>query len=197
MKLDLRDLECPEPIIKVKEKLNSIKIGESFEAVVNTLPPQENISRFLKTNDVPFEMSRNGKEVLFKITKNKDIQEQDLSVYNCGLPTNATKILYLNDDRAGSGEVGPSLLAKFLGSILNLSNKPTKIFIVNNGVKMTTDRSHPCYAVLKELEDKGIEIFTCGSCLESYKLVDKLSIGKMTNALEIMENLTKFEVISL
>lgn len=197
MKLDLRNLECPEPIIQVKDKLSAIKIGDSFEAVVNTHPPEENISRFLRTNGVLFEMARDGKEVVFKITKNKDIQDQDLSIYNCGLPTNCAKVLYLNDDRAGSGEIGASLLSKFLGSIPNLSNKPTKIFIVNNGVKMTTDRSHPCYPVLKELETKGIEIFTCGSCLEAYKLVDKLSIGKMTNALEVMENLTKFEVISL
>lgn len=197
MKLDLRNLECPEPIIQVKTKINSIKIGESFEAIVNTLPPEENISRFLRTNGVPFEMAREGGEVTFKITKNKEIEEQDMSVYNCGLPTYGSKILYLNEDRAGSGEIGPSLLSKFLGSIPNLQNKPTKIIIVNNGVKMTTDRSHPCYPVLKDLEEKGIEIFTCGSCLEAYKLVDKLSIGKMTNALEVMENLTKFEVITL
>lgn len=197
MKLDLRNLECPEPIIKVKEKLGSIKIGESFEAVVNTLPPKENINRFLKTNGVPFEMSIESNQTIFKITKNKELAEQDLSVYNCGLPNYGSKILYLNEDRAGSGDVGPSLLSKFLGAIPNIDNKPTKIICVNNAVKMTTDRSHPCYSVLKTLEEKGIEIFTCGSCLEAYKLVDKLSIGKMTNALEVMENLSKFEVITL
>ena len=62
---------------------------------------------------------------------------------------------------------------------------------------MTTDRSHVSYQVLKKLEENGIKIYSCGSCLEAYKLVDKLSIGEITNAYEVMQMLSEFEVIKL
>ncbi|NLY03764.1 MAG: sulfurtransferase-like selenium metabolism protein YedF [Campylobacter sp.] len=197
MKVDLRDLECPEPIIKVRDALNSMKIGENLEAVVNSLPPSENITRFLTTNEIIYETVQNGQEITFKITKNKELKDQDTSLYSCTLPTQNFKVIYLNEDRAGSGEVGASLLSKFLGTIPKLSNKPFKIICINNGVYLTTNRAHPCYEVLKNLESMGVEILTCGSCLEAYGLVDKLGIGRMTNAYEVMENLTKYEVITL
>ena len=62
---------------------------------------------------------------------------------------------------------------------------------------MTTNRSHESFGVLKNLENLGIEILSCGSCLEAYKLVDKLAIGRMSNALEIMEILSENEAIKL
>lgn len=197
MKLDCRNLECPEPIIKTRDALNSLKIGQSLEILVNSLPPRENISRFLTTNSYEFELNEDGSEVKFSLTKTHELKDSSVEAYSCGIPSYASKVVYLNEDSAGSGEVGRSLLSKFLGAIPNLSNKPTKIICVNNAVFMTTDRSHPCFSVLKDLESRGVEILTCGSCLEAYKLVDKLSIGKMTNAYEVMEILSGYEVIKL
>ena len=78
-----------------------------------------------------------------------------------------------------------------------MDNKPVAIICVNNAVFMTTDRSHVSYQVLKKLEENKIKIYSCGSCLEAYKLVDKLSIGEMTNAYEVMQMLSEFEVIKL
>lgn len=199
MRVDCRNLECPEPIIITKDTLNKIKIGDRFELVVNEIAPKENIKRFLTTNNISFKTEEDGNELIFFITKTNEIQNQDISQYNCEIPTNATKqkLIYLNDDMAGSGEVGKNLLSKFLGAILNINNKPKTIICVNNAVFMTTNRSHVCYNVLKNLEANGIEIYSCGSCLEAYKLVDKLSIGKITNAYEVIDMLTKYEVIKL
>ena len=106
-------------------------------------------------------------------------------------------VLFLNEESCGSGAVGKVLLANFLKSILNLENKPKMVICVNNAVFMTTNRTHESFAALKMLEENGIEILSCGSCLEAYKLVDKLAIGRITNAFEIMDILSKNEAIKL
>lgn len=198
MKIDCRNLECPAPLIKTKEALESLKIGESLEILVNSIPPRENIKRFLNTNELSCEISEKNGETLIKTIKTKNLISTSTDGYNCEIsPQKRKKVIFLNEDRTGSGEVGKNLLSKFLGAILNLDNKPVAIICVNNAVFMTTDRSHVSYQVLKKLEENGIKIYSCGSCLEAYKLVDKLSIGEITNAYEIMQMLSEFEVIKL
>ncbi|PSM53306.1 selenium metabolism protein [Campylobacter blaseri] len=199
MRIDCRNLECPEPIIRTKDALEKLKIGDMLEVIVNDIAPKENIKRFLNTNNISFETNENGGELIFVITKTNEIQNKETEQYNCQISPNSKteKIIYLNEDTAGSGEVGKNLLSKFLGAILNVENKPKAIICVNNAVFMTTDRSHVSYQVLKNLEANGIEIYSCGSCLEAYKIVDKLSIGKITNAYEVMDMLTKYEAIKL
>ena len=53
------------------------------------------------------------------------------------------------------------------------------------------------FEAIKKLNEAGAEILSCGSCLEGYKLVDKLAIGEISNAYEIMDVLSKYEVIKL
>ncbi|ABS51035.1 sulfurtransferase-like selenium metabolism protein YedF [Campylobacter hominis] len=199
MQIDCRNLECPKPVIKTKETLKSLKIGQNLEILVNSKTSLENISRFLNTNSMKFEVSElDGGEFCIKTTKMDELEDEniDFAVCDSGVK-NVKKVIFLNEESCGSGEVGKSLLAKFLGTIKNLTNPPKTIICVNNAVFMTTNRAHACYPVLKDLESIGIEILSCGSCLEAYKLVDKLSIGKMSNAYEIMEILTQNEVLKL
>lgn len=198
MRIDCRNLECPTPLIKTKEALQNLKIGESLEILVNSIPPRENIKRFLTTNNLEYEISQKEGVILIKTIKTNELNSPSTDGYNCEIShSKRKKVIYLNEESAGSGEVGKSLLSKFLGSILNLDEKPAAVICVNNAVFMTTNRSHPSYQALKNLEENGIEIYSCGSCLEAYKLVDKLSIGKMTNAYEVMQMLSQNEVIKL
>ncbi|BCX80007.1 sulfurtransferase-like selenium metabolism protein YedF [Campylobacter sp. 19-13652] len=107
------------------------------------------------------------------------------------------KVIYLNDDRAGNGEVGLSLLAKLLSSFALLSEHIEAVACVNNGVFVSTTRSHPALASLKELEQKGVRIISCGACLTSYKLTDKVLVGEIGNAYEIAQLLVEFDEIKL
>ena len=107
------------------------------------------------------------------------------------------RVIFLNEEQCGSGPIGKSLLAKFLGAALNLDEKPVKVICVNNAVHITTNRGHECFEAIKKLNEAGAEILSCGSCLEGYKLVDKLAIGEISNAYEIMDVLSKYEVIKL
>jgi len=199
MQIDCRNLACPEPVIRTKNALEGLKNGEKLEILVNSIAPKENISRFLKNQNVEFSVEQNGAET--KITAVKGESKLELANFDefvCEItPKNKKTVIYLNEEYAGSGDVGVSLLAKFLGALLQVDNKPEYVLCVNNAVKMTTNRAHPSFKPLKDLEAAGVKILSCGSCLEAYKLVSDLSVGEMSNAYEVIQILTTHEQIKL
>ena len=181
-----------------KNALDGLNEGDNLEILVNALAPKENISRFLKNQNINFSLENNGNETKILATKGKNaIELTNFDEFVCDITPKSEKVLYLNDERAGSGDVGISLLAKFLGAFLQVDKKPKIIICVNNAVKMTTNRSHPSFKPLKDLEAAGVQILSCGSCLESYKLVSDLAIGEISNAYEIIDILSTHEQISL
>ena len=198
MQIDCRNLACPEPVIRTKNALDGLKVGEKLEILVNSIAPKENISRFLKNQNVEFSAEQNGAET--KITAVKGESKLELTNFDefvCEITQKTKKtVVYLNEEYAGSGDVGVSLLAKFLGALLQVE-KPEYIICVNNAVKITTNRAHPSFKPLKDLEAAGVKILSCGSCLEAYKLVSDLSVGEMSNAYEVMQILTTHEQIKL
>ena len=198
MQIDCRNLACPEPVIRTKNALDGLRVGEKLEILVNSIAPKENISRFLKSQNVEFSVLQNGAET--KITAVNGESKLELTNFDefvCEItPKTKKTVVYLNEEYAGSGDVGVSLLAKFLGALLQVE-KPEYVICVNNAVKITTNRAHPSFKPLKDLEAAGVKILSCGSCLEAYKLVSDLSVGEMSNAYEVMQILTTHEQIKL
>jgi len=60
-----------------------------------------------------------------------------------------------------------------------------RLVFVNNGVKLTT-RNSEILPILIELEDEGIHILVCGTCLTHFDLLDKKQVGETTNMLDIV-----------
>lgn len=198
MQLDCRNLNCPEPLLRAKKALGELKIGESLEILVNDVAPRENIKRFLAKNGFEAQISQAGADTLIKTVKTDELKDENIDDIYCDVTApKRGKVIFLNEEQCGSGPIGKSLLAKFLGAALNLDEKPVKVICVNNAVRITTNRGHECFEAIKKLNEAGAEILSCGSCLEGYKLVDKLAIGEISNAYEIMDVLSKYEVIKL
>ncbi len=198
MQLDCRNLNCPEPLLRTKKALGELKIGESLEILVNDVAPRENIKRFLAKNGFEAKISQAGADTLIKTVKTDELKDESIDDIYCSVTApKRGKVIFLNEEQCGSGPIGKSLLAKFLGAALSLDEKPVKVICVNNAVHITTNRGHECFEAIKKLNEAGAEILSCGSCLEGYKLVDKLAIGEISNAYEIMDVLSKYEVIKL
>ncbi len=198
MQLDCRNLNCPEPLLRTKKALGELKIGESLEILVNDVAPRENIKRFLAKNGFEAQISQAGADTLIKTVKTDKLKDESIDDIYCSVTApKRGKVIFLNEEQCGSGPIGKSLLAKFLGAALSLDEKPVKVICVNNAVRITTNRGHECFEAIKKLNEAGAEILSCGSCLEGYKLVDKLAIGEISNAYEIMDVLSKYEVIKL
>ena len=67
---------------------------------------------------------------------------------------------------------------------------PQTILFYNGGAKLTCEES-PTLEDLKSLEAQGVEILTCGTCLDYYHLKDKLVVGGVTNMYSIVESMAE------
>jgi selenium metabolism protein YedF len=104
----------------------------------------------------------------------------------------ANVVVLLSSDVFGTGEdeLGRILMRAFVKTLGELEPLPTKILFANAGVRLTTKGSN-LIDDLRELESAGVEILSCGTCLDYFGLVDALEVGAKTNMYEIVSALAE------
>ena len=65
---------------------------------------------------------------------------------------------------------------------------PKAMLFYNGGATLTAEGSDSLED-LKLLESQGVEIMTCGTCLDYYGLKEKLAVGTVTNMYSIVETM--------
>ena len=95
----------------------------------------------------------------------------------------------------GNDELGHTLMKGFLYALSQLEKLPEKILFYNGGVIWTTEGSDSLED-LKTMEEQGVEILSCGTCLNFYGLTDKLKVGSVTNMYDIVESMAKADKVS-
>ena len=101
-----------------------------------------------------------------------------------------SKTFVIQSETMGRGEeeLGKVLMTNFLRLLGESEAKPSTIFLMQMGVRLACLGS----AVLdhmKKLEQQGVEILACSTCLDYYQLKDKMAVGKastMGKAIQLM-----------
>lgn len=102
-----------------------------------------------------------------------------------------SKVMLIKNDSIGErGELGNKLIINFLKAQTKIL--PSKIFLLNRGVLLATQNQDGILA-LEILESKGVEIFSCQTCLEFFDLLEELKVGKVGNAKDTLEALLNAE----
>jgi selenium metabolism protein YedF len=96
----------------------------------------------------------------------------------------------------GNDQLGVMLMANFLRLLGESQDKPSSLIFWNAGVKLACEGSH-VLVHLKKLEEQGVEILSCTTCLEFYELVDKLKVGKPTTMVRSIQSMMNSEIICL
>ena len=106
------------------------------------------------------------------------------------------KVIVINSDKMGQGDenLGVRLMGNFLKTLLNAEKKPQMLVLYNSGVKLAAKDS-PVLETLQSLENLGVEIISCGTCVNFYGLVDLIQAGRVSNMQEIVGVLTEAENI--
>ncbi|WP_024954033.1 sulfurtransferase-like selenium metabolism protein YedF [Sulfurospirillum arcachonense] len=191
MNIDCRDLACPEPVINTKKSLESLGDEGILEVLVNSTASKENVIRFA-TNE--------GCSVSDESTEDGSVKITIVKGFACGITTEEegdkflNKVLFLKDDKVGDNELGSMLVVGFLKSILELPKLPKTIICVNRGVFLTSAAADSdIINILKVYEEKGVEIYSCGVCLDFYKRSDELKVGMVGNAYGTVDMLLNSE----
>jgi selenium metabolism protein YedF len=99
-------------------------------------------------------------------------------------------VVLLASDRLGSGpeELGRVLIRAFVKTQREVSPRPWRMIFLNSGVALTTEGT-PLEEDLRALEAEGVEILSCGTCLDYFHAKEKLRVGRISNMKEISESL--------
>jgi intracellular sulfur oxidation DsrE/DsrF family protein len=92
--------------------------------------------------------------------------------------------------------LGKLLMSNFLRLQGEGKEKPFSLVFWNGGVRLVCEGS-PVLDYLKKLEDQGVEILACTTCLEYFDLADKLKVGKPTTMVKTIQAMCSSEMICL
>jgi selenium metabolism protein YedF len=170
--IDARGLPCPQPVIKTKKALEEIEAGQ-VTILVDSPESRENVRRFAQSQGCQVVVREEGGTIFLDITKG----------ISCEVgPKQSGDVVLIASDRLGIGDdrLGEILMKAFLNTLWDYAPKPAKLLFINNGVWLTTEGSE-VLETLKLLEKEGVQVFSCGTCLEYYNLKEKLRVGAVSN----------------
>jgi selenium metabolism protein YedF len=187
--IDARGLACPAPVLQTKEVLEK-EAPITIKVLVDNDAARQNVMRFLESQNYGVSANRVGTD--FHVIGNRQ-GEQTLSECNVSeFPQTEQKkmMIMVTTDRIGHGddELGSKLMAAFLKTLKEMGNELWRLVLLNSGVKMTVQGSEMLPS-LKALEDEGISILVCGTCLDHYMLLEKKQVGETTNMLDIVTSM--------
>jgi len=181
--IDCRNMACPAPVISVKKALE--ELGE-LQVLLDNGAPRENVGRFARNRGflVSEEQDETGGWALTitsddNTKKNVDFNRQ-----------NVDRVVLITSNCLGDGpeELGQLLMKNFIHTLLETSDQPASMIFLNSGIFLTTEDSEVLEA-LEKLKGMGVEILSCGLCLDFFDRKEKLRVGGTTNMLSIAENL--------
>lgn len=97
-------------------------------------------------------------------------------------------VVVLSANVMGNGEakLGKALMKAFVFALTKQDILPETILCYNSGAYLTCQGSESLED-FRELEAEGVNILTCGTCLDFYGIKENLAVGSVTNMYEIVE----------
>ncbi|MBP6323337.1 MAG: sulfurtransferase-like selenium metabolism protein YedF, partial [Fusobacteriaceae bacterium] len=101
-------------------------------------------------------------------------------------------VIVIDSDEMGKGDpkLGKALMKAFIYTLTELETLPETIILYNKGVFLVAEGSDSIED-LEKLSSLGVNIFSCGACVNFYELVEKVKIGSVTNMYNILNLQTK------
>lgn len=184
VEVDARGLECPKPVIQTKKALEELKEG-SIVTVVDNEIAKENVSKLAKSMNLHYNVAQKNGFYYIDIFKGEEMGPEILGEDK---PTLNDLVILVGKDTLGEGsdELGDVLIRGYFYTLTEVKPYPKAILFLNSGVRLTVESS-PVLEHVRTLESKGVEILSCGTCLDYFDLKDKLGVGGVTNMYTIVE----------
>jgi selenium metabolism protein YedF len=184
--VDCRGLSCPEPVIQTKQALEKI---DRVTIICDNPAACDNVARFGKSQGAKVSINKKQDGVYITIEKDKDGKRREK------VPASKTAsagpiVVVIPSDQMGRGEeeLGHLLIRSFLHALTEVSDKPDKMIFFNTGIKLTVTESE-VLEDLQALENNGVEILICGTCLDYFNLKAKIVVGQVSNMYTIAETM--------
>lgn len=190
--IDCKGLACPMPVIKTKKYFDLEDSKEALVIVDNEVA-KNNVLRLAK--GINLNSSFVEEDGLYKIQLSRgefsDVQavntNESVSEYKSSAPTIlvASNLLGNGDDR-----LGETLMKIYINTLAESEILPENLMFINGGVKLTCTGSDVLDS-LNSMQEKGVNIISCGACLDFYNLKEELKVGEIGNMYQIIDLMNK------
>lgn len=179
--IDCKGLKCPQPVINTKKYFDSVESGEA-EVIVDNEVAKMNVLKFAESNGFKAEAKEESGIFTVRIIKDE---------CSCKILNDDKKlVIAVTSDKFGSGDdrLGSVLMKSYFYALSEADRIPSDLIFVNSGIKLTTEGSDVIDSI-KKLEERGVNVLSCGTCLDFYNLKEKLQAGQITNMYTIVEKM--------
>lgn len=182
--IDARGLACPQPVLLAKK---AVEETGSCTIYVDNAAARENVSRMARTLgcEVTVEETDGGTRIAI-VRKGG---EPPVPVA-CPFPAAGPMVLVISTAAMGKGndELGRILMRSFFHTVNEAIARPDTLVLFNEGVTLAAEGS-VILEDLRALEGKGTRILVCGTCLDFFRIKDRLAVGTVSNMYDISETL--------
>ena len=192
---------CPIPVVKTLNAIRELTNPDVIETLVDNEIAVQNLTRMADQKGYAVKSEKLGeKEFKVTITVGDAAQAQTGAEEEvaCILPRTGRKntVVVISSKAMGHGgdELGVALMKGFLYALSQQEQLPSTILFYNGGASITCEGS-VSLEDLKSMEAQGVEILTCGTCLNFYGLTEKLAVGSVTNMYTIVEKMTGADLV--
>lgn len=192
--VDARGLACPLPVVNTKNEIAKMEKGETVEVLVDNEIAVQNLKKFAKVRNHEVQdekIAEDHYKVFIRVGSEPDTAvQEEITCEDCADLDN--NVVVISSDKMGEGadELGASLMKAFVFALTKQDRYPKTILFYNGGARLTCEGADTLED-LKYLESQGVEIFTCGTCLNFYGLTEKLAVGGVTNMYDIVEKMNE------
>ncbi len=189
IEVDARGLACPKPVINTKKELDKIESG-LVKVILDNKISKENIIKLSKSLNYKFEVVfESVDEIIIEITKGENVAQVEDSKNEL-----SDTCILITSDKMGKGndELGAILMKGYLYTLTETKPYPKSILLVNSAVTLST-KNEATVEHLTILQNEGVDIQSCGTCLDFNGLKDDLKVGSVTNMYNIVETMSKSE----
>ncbi|MGL5318381.1 MAG: sulfurtransferase-like selenium metabolism protein YedF [Bacteroidales bacterium] len=190
--IDTRGMLCPAPLIHTKRAIKDAREGEMLEVLLDNETACQNVAAYLKELGINTDVVLNDKVQHVRFTVPSQVDQTVDAASFCNIQETSNYVVVLKSQLMGEGDpqLGALLMRAFINSLKEVDQLPTAIILYNSGVKLAVDGTDTA-ASLAEMENKGVTIVCCGTCVDFYELKPMIKIGAISNMFRITQLTSK------
>ena len=193
---DAKGMACPLPVVNAKKLSEELKSGDVLIMLVDNEIAVQNLLRFASHKGFEASAEKKAeKDYAVRIAVAGEANEQQEIACAADMRRKGM-IAVLSSNCMGSGDekLGKALMKAFVFALTKQDQLPETILCYNSGAHLTCEGADTLED-LRLLESEGVNILTCGTCLDFYGLKDKLAVGGVTNMYDIVERMESADKI--
>ena len=186
---------CPIPLVKAKEAIKELNGAGVVEVLVDNEIAVQNLTKMAQQKGYGC-ASKKVKDQEYRVTLTVGEADEQTTQKPDSETAKKTSLVVISSKAMGgpNEQLGATLLKGFIYALTQQDKLPDQILFYNGGAFLTCEGSESLED-LKSLEAQGVEIRTCGTCLNFYGLTEKLQVGDVTNMYDIAERMSKADRI--